>query len=91
MSYITWKLSGFPSNRVLGTGTLIDRLRQIPGLREQTTECGAKFRQLHDHWRSRRYGWYFNISDAIGTLNVARDKCSALAKFRFSVFKIMKH
>lgn len=27
MSYITWKLSGFPSNRVLGTGTLIDCAR----------------------------------------------------------------
>lgn len=27
MSYITWKLSGFPSNRVLGTGTLIDTAR----------------------------------------------------------------
>ncbi|XP_031827846.2 L-lactate dehydrogenase isoform X1 [Nomia melanderi] len=27
MSYITWKLSGFPSNRVLGTGTLLDSAR----------------------------------------------------------------
>lgn len=27
MSYITWKLSKFPSNRVLGTGTLVDSCR----------------------------------------------------------------
>lgn len=27
MSYIAWKLSGFPSNRVLGIGTLIDCAR----------------------------------------------------------------
>ncbi|XP_053972183.1 L-lactate dehydrogenase-like [Hylaeus volcanicus] len=27
MSYITWKLSGFPSNRVLGTGTMLDCAR----------------------------------------------------------------
>lgn len=27
MSYITWKLSGFPSNRVLGVGTMIDCVR----------------------------------------------------------------
>ncbi|CAL7935477.1 unnamed protein product [Xylocopa violacea] len=27
MSYIAWKLSGFPSNRVLGVGTLIDCVR----------------------------------------------------------------
>ncbi|EFN62192.1 L-lactate dehydrogenase [Camponotus floridanus] len=27
MSYITWKLSKFPSNRVLGTGTLLDSSR----------------------------------------------------------------
>ncbi|XP_025072917.1 L-lactate dehydrogenase A chain-like [Pogonomyrmex barbatus] len=27
MSYITWKLSKFPSNRVLGTGTLLDSCR----------------------------------------------------------------
>ncbi|XP_003705633.2 L-lactate dehydrogenase [Megachile rotundata] len=27
MSYIAWKLSGFPSNRVLGTGTMIDCAR----------------------------------------------------------------
>ncbi|XP_043263086.1 L-lactate dehydrogenase A-like 6A [Colletes gigas] len=27
MSYIAWKLSGFPTNRVLGTGTLIDCAR----------------------------------------------------------------
>lgn len=27
MSYITWKLSKFPSSRVLGTGTLLDSCR----------------------------------------------------------------
>lgn len=27
MSYVTWKLSKFPSNRVLGIGTLIDTMR----------------------------------------------------------------
>lgn len=27
MTYVTWKLSGFPSSRVLGTGTLIDSAR----------------------------------------------------------------
>lgn len=27
MSYITWKLSKFPSSRVLGTGTLVDSMR----------------------------------------------------------------
>lgn len=27
MTYVTWKLSGFPSQRVLGTGTLIDSAR----------------------------------------------------------------
>ena len=27
MSYITWKLSKFPSSRVLGTGTLLDTMR----------------------------------------------------------------
>lgn len=27
MSYITWKLSKFPSSRVLGTGTLLDTSR----------------------------------------------------------------
>ena len=27
MTYVTWKLSGFPSNRVIGTGTLIDSAR----------------------------------------------------------------
>lgn len=27
MSYITWKLSKFPSNRVLGNGTLVDTAR----------------------------------------------------------------
>lgn len=31
LSYITWKLSGFPSNRVLGSGTVLDssRLRHV--------------------------------------------------------------
>lgn len=27
MTYVTWKLSGFPPNRVIGTGTLIDSAR----------------------------------------------------------------
>lgn len=27
MTYITWKLSNFPSSRVLGTGTLVDTVR----------------------------------------------------------------
>ena len=27
MTYVTWKLSGFPAGRVLGTGTLIDSAR----------------------------------------------------------------
>lgn len=27
MTYVTWKLSGFPANRVIGTGTLIDSAR----------------------------------------------------------------
>ena len=33
MTYVTWKLSGFPKNRVLGSGTILDsaRFRHILG------------------------------------------------------------
>lgn len=27
MTYITWKLSGFPKNRVMGSGTMLDTAR----------------------------------------------------------------
>ena len=27
LSYVAWKLSGFPSTRVIGTGTLLDSVR----------------------------------------------------------------
>lgn len=45
MSYIAWKLSKFPSNRVLGTGTLIDSVRfqyylsQKLGLSNNSISC----------------------------------------------------
>lgn len=45
MSYITWKLSKFPSNRVLGTGTLLDSSRfqdllsQKLGLARSSINC----------------------------------------------------
>lgn len=45
MSYITWKLSKFPSSRVLGTGTLLDTSRfqdllsQKLGLARSSISC----------------------------------------------------
>ena len=45
MAYIAWKLSKFPSNRVLGTGTLIDSVRfqyylgQKLGLANSSISC----------------------------------------------------
>ncbi|MBQ7334952.1 MAG: L-lactate dehydrogenase [Clostridia bacterium] len=44
LSYVTWKISGFPSHRVIGSGTVLDtaRLKQLLG-----THLGVDSRNVH--------------------------------------------
>lgn len=71
MSYVAWKLSKFPSNRVLGTGTLLDTVRFQYYLSErlalaktsigctsigaQGDHSGCYNSSINDHQRSTMY------------------------------------
>ncbi|KAL0124184.1 hypothetical protein PUN28_006189 [Cardiocondyla obscurior] len=64
MSYVTWKLSKFPSSRVLGTGTLLDSCRFQDLLSTKIRDINPRMGEANDPGKWRDISEAVNKTDA---------------------------